>query len=134
MIVWHLRDADNILVLGEDGTVIEQGSFETLDFESGYVQSLLLGDGQEAKTTSDSGLETSETTKKPVNTASRKSTDSQKDLLRRTGDVQVYKYYFKSIGWKHGTVLVALTLCAEFCLFFPRESHRTANTPAETLT
>lgn len=41
-VVRHIRVADNIVVMGADNTVIEQGTFNQLNLQDGYVQSLLL--------------------------------------------------------------------------------------------
>lgn len=130
--VRHLRDADNIHVLGEDGSVLEQGSFKDLDLQIGYVQSLFLKENEKTIITSNTGSESLGTapTKAP-NASVTGATDEEKDLLRRTGDVQVYKYYLKSIGWKHSIALFTLTIAAEFCLYFPRKSFPCQKTPDE---
>lgn len=44
--------------------------------------------------------------------------DSQHDLARRTGDIAVYWYYMRSIGWLYGTILLVTTLITAFGLKF----------------
>jgi ATP-binding cassette subfamily C (CFTR/MRP) protein 1 len=83
------------------------------------VQSLLIADKQAIELTTENLAEGQDTTK----ATPAKEFDQQKDLTRRTGDVQVYKYYFKSIGWRHITALFALMVVAEFCLYFPRKQN-----------
>ena len=115
-----MREADKIVVLGDEGTILQQGSFSSLNLLDGYVQSLLVEEKDE-KSTPDSGLTASnENAKKPSAVAAMEP-DAQKQLLRQTGDFKVYKYYWKSIGWRHGLLIVALSFCAEFCLYFPRK-------------
>jgi len=44
--------------------------------------------------------------------------DVQHDLARRTGDVAVYWYYMRSIGWVYGLCLLATTVVTSFSLKF----------------
>ncbi|KAF3482809.1 uncharacterized protein GIQ15_02133 [Arthroderma uncinatum] len=46
-------------------------------------------------------------------------TDEQ-DLARRTGDIEVYKYYANSIGWKYATLFVIANIGYAFAIAFPR--------------
>jgi hypothetical protein len=85
------------------------------------VQSLLIADKQATESTTENLAEGQDIVKKPTKATTAKEIDQQKDLTRRTGDVQVYKYYFKSIGWRHVTALFALMVVEEFCLYFPRK-------------
>lgn len=108
-------------MLGQDGTVIEQGTFRSLDFQNGYVQKLLVEGQQQKVIEPDKTSVISQIPKKDANPAGLKESQSGKDLLRRTGDIQLYKYYISSIGWKHASSLVALVVASQFCAFFPRE-------------
>lgn len=96
--VHRLSYSDNIIALGGDGRVIEQGDFEQLRNAGGYVQSLAAGIKSEDIATSTS------TPKKPDNTAQtappKPDNDEEvEELNRQTGDFAVYEYYFASIGW-----------------------------------
>jgi hypothetical protein len=108
-------------VLGQDGTVIEQGTFRSLDLQNGYVQSLLVEEQQQTTIEPDKASDISQIPKKDASPAGLKESQSEKDLLRRAGDIQLYKYYFSSIGWVHGLGLVALVVASQFCAFFPRK-------------
>lgn len=54
--------------------------------------------------------------------AAVKLSEQEEDLLRKTGDSTLYKYYMKSVGWKDGITILLLTIGAQFCVYFPRES------------
>ncbi|KAI1054390.1 hypothetical protein LB506_010541 [Fusarium annulatum] len=111
--VRFLPFSDHVIALG-DNTIKEQGSFKELAEQGGYVKSLGIrdsarGDGSEA---------VSETTASKERTEAQVDAQSSldgppgaevniDDLSRATGDKEVYKYYFMSMG-----VLVA------FCCFF----------------
>ncbi|RDW69977.1 hypothetical protein BP5796_08374 [Coleophoma crateriformis] len=116
--VHHLREADKIIVLSEDGTITEQGTFETLNKNQSYVQKLLLGEKGDVNSGQDK--EAGSPIKDKPTIKSKASAEDGNDLLRRTGDAQVYKYYLKSIGWRHGLILLFLTVGGEFCLAFPQ--------------
>ena len=111
----YLSQADNIIALSSEGTVCEQGSYDELDRLQGYVYAL--------KTKSDrSSASGSEEKPVPVemqsSAAAAKVADQQHDLARRTGDLTVYKYYAKSIGWVYGIYLVVTTIFFTFGLKF----------------
>ncbi|PWY89950.1 putative ABC multidrug transporter [Aspergillus heteromorphus CBS 117.55] len=101
--VRHLPAADYIIALG-DSTVVEQGSFDQLMANKGYVHRLGF---KESSDTDNASAES---------TAERKAGDSQskaalatvtgtsspglnEDGSRQSGDRAVYKQYFKSMGW-----------------------------------
>jgi ATP-binding cassette subfamily C (CFTR/MRP) protein 1 len=115
-----LREVDNIVVLGENGTVIEQGTFASLDLQGGYVQSLII-EAQAKKPQSHSTSDALENARDDRDTTAVRDTEAEDDLLRKTGDMTLYKYYLKSVGWKDGITILLLTLSARFCLYFPRE-------------
>jgi ATP-binding cassette subfamily C (CFTR/MRP) protein 1 len=94
--VHRLSYSDNIIALGGNGRVMEQGSFEQLRNAGGYVQSLAARIKSEDKATS--------APKKPENTAQPAppkpdNEEEIEELNRQTGDFAVYRYYFASIGW-----------------------------------
>ena len=118
VLVQYLRSADKIVVLGQGGIVKEQGSFDELNSGNGFVQSLVLGNGtlapREETVTSPEKPETLEATRKSI-------ARNDEDLNRRTGDLSIYKYYFKSIGWRHGFFYLGLSTCFIFFYKFPRK-------------
>jgi ATP-binding cassette subfamily C (CFTR/MRP) protein 1 len=119
-VVRHLRDADNIIVLSDTGTILQQGSFQTLNLQDGYVQNLLLNsDTNESSSKSPSAA--TEEIERNDHVAKVKITEQDQDLLRKTGDSTLYKYYLKSVGWKDGISILLLSIGAQFCVYFPRE-------------
>lgn len=94
--VRHLPSADHIIALGKDGTILEQGCFEALLENEGYVYSL--------------GIEVKETTPPPepkdeqTVTISRNNQQAEafqealNDQARQLGDRRVYGHYFRTIS------------------------------------
>lgn len=113
----HFHLADHIVVLGIDGKIAQQGNFDQLREQEGYISNLVLGVDQtrsEVKPAEKSGLK-----KKlpPIKTVT--ATDVS-DLTRKTGDVAVYRYYFKSISPIGTFCFLACTASFVFTQFFPQ--------------
>ena len=51
--------------------------------------------------------------------------DQAQDLARRTGDMAVYAYYMKSVGWPKAMVFAGFTALAVFASSFSRMSQPT---------
>ena len=115
-----MRDADNIVVLGDSGTIVEQGTYDFLNLQQGHVQNLIV-DSQTRESQSDSVLDISEDIRENLTSAVVKNSEQEEDLLRKTGDMTLYKYYLKSVGWKDGFIILSLTIGAQFCVYFPRK-------------
>lgn len=115
-----MRDASNIIVLGENGTIIEQGSFQSLDHNNNYVQKLLV-DSQANDSYPKDAPEAHDDVKQDPFTSAAIHSEPEDDLLRKSGDLTLYKYYLKSVGWKDGLVILLLSICTQFCVSFPRE-------------
>lgn len=118
--------ADNIIVLGADGRITEQGSFEALRSQQGFVSKLLLHpelleSKRVDKPESDSSTETKAKAVAALPKALRGPSDNDvADLTRRIGDLSVYKYYLKSMGWR--IALSEAASCSVYMLaqVFPR--------------
>jgi ATP-binding cassette subfamily C (CFTR/MRP) protein 1 len=104
--------------MGSDGTIVEQGNFEQLNSQDGYVQSLLLEE-EKQKGPILIDYENSDPPAKSV--AAATNDDGAEDLLRAMGDTKLYTYYFKSIGWKYGCILFLFVSLWAFFEFFPRK-------------
>ncbi|TVY60887.1 ABC transporter FUM19 [Lachnellula suecica] len=117
--VRHLREANKIVVLGGSGTIVEQGTFQSLDFQNGYLQNLIV-DSQIKGSQTSKVSDIVEETNNNLSTAAAKNPETEDDLLRKTGDTTLYKYYLKSVGWKDSLTILALTICAQFCVSFPQ--------------
>jgi ATP-binding cassette subfamily C (CFTR/MRP) protein 1 len=112
--VRYLSHAHHIIVLGSDGTVVQQGSFEHLVKNESYVALLRTGmdndnnnDNKISSTYNDAVRElapqfpTDPLSRGAAQVVSRISAD---ELARRTGDIAVYKHYF-------GTIAILPTVC-----------------------
>lgn len=120
-LVRYLRDADQIIVLGNDGHIIEQGTLHELEQNDGYarnsfIESVAYKDPKE-------GVEEkiAEAPKQSSLPKGRLSKDEQRELLRRSGDTSLYTYYLKSIGWRYGITAFILNSAAVFFIYFPRK-------------
>ncbi|KFX95375.1 hypothetical protein O988_05811 [Pseudogymnoascus sp. VKM F-3808] len=97
----HLPAADHIIALG-DGTIVEQGSFDTLMARPGYVHGLGLKNSSDSDASSeDSGPKkvVPETKQQLLHTTTNTSSiGPDTDGSRQYGDKTVYKHYYKSMG------------------------------------
>jgi ATP-binding cassette subfamily C (CFTR/MRP) protein 1 len=119
-VVRHIRVADNIVVMGAEGTVIEQGTFNQLNLQDGYVQGLLLKQ-QERKMSVDAPELSPETLHSRLPAGAAVVLDQQRELSRQMGDSRLYLYYLKSIGWQLGVSQLVISVCYTFLEFFPRK-------------
>lgn len=106
------------MVLGPDGRIMEQGSFQSLKSKNdSFIKKTL-----EKPVTESSDLETDDSQTSPGKKIIKAPTDDDVgELSRRTGDVAVYSYYLKAIGWGYTvTALMIITIHA-FSANFPRE-------------
>ncbi|KAJ5951885.1 uncharacterized protein N7479_010298 [Penicillium vulpinum] len=124
----HLPSADYIVALGTDGTVVEQGRFEDLVANHGYVHSLgfQADDNSISHPTTTPRIPQSDieiqmesiqasTTESEVSIAETNGSKSSRNL----GDFSVFAYYCRSIGafWLTSFVLIGI-LCG-FLSNFP---------------
>ncbi|KAJ8120690.1 hypothetical protein ONZ43_g2663 [Nemania bipapillata] len=101
----HLPAADYIIAL-EDGTVAEQGTFNSLMSRPGYIQRLGLKDTSDSDSLSeDNKITPVESMREPRPQLIRKMTtnapsiESEDDSARQIGDKTVYKHYFKRLTY-----------------------------------
>ncbi|KAL0938516.1 ABC multidrug transporter [Colletotrichum truncatum] len=98
----YLHDADQIVILGDDKQVANQGTFDDLR-HSAYLASLSL-DGSHGSRAHDKVAAITQEMQGP--NKSKKvveENDREADLLRKAGDTSLYWYYLKSIGWLYGS-------------------------------
>jgi ABC-type multidrug transport system fused ATPase/permease subunit len=102
----HLALADYIIVLGADGRVAEQGSFEQLRIAGSPIAKLDSGPASTEQNTevADQQAGGGDTT--------NSADESEVDTLQ-SPDLSVWKYYFKAMGWTN--ILL-------FCLFVAVDS------------
>jgi ATP-binding cassette, subfamily C (CFTR/MRP), member 1 len=137
--------ADYIVHIGADGRVAEQGTFVELNDTGGYVSSLSLpkadwshvppdqggdrsnrvSEGSITPHTSDVAIPelSKEMSSDDTAVSSPDGDDKEGDgMSRRTGDVQIYLYYVKSVGW-WATILFTFAISGfVFSVSFPSTS------------
>lgn len=111
----HFHLVDHVVVLSKDGKIAQNGSFEELREQEGYINNLLLGTEQITTDT------------KPAAKAAEKrppikgvTANDVSDLTRKTGDVAVYKYYFRSISVFGTICFLGSTALFVFTQYFPQ--------------
>lgn len=107
--------ADHIISLGNDGNATEQGNFQHLNANEGYVSSFNLSPPEW-------DYEPRYTDKEYHNekmVATLSSQVIEDDSSRRTGDVAVYLYYVNAVGWIPTLIFVIAISAFVFCLSFP---------------
>ena len=123
--MYRLPEADDIIALGSDGKVLEQGSFVQLRSAGGYIQGLDVNQSngtnqQNPVQPPPEGSELVKAVTAPVEEA---------DIAGQTTDSTVWKYYAKSLGWSRlglwgifltSYIVIHVLRCASnrYCLAF----------------
>ncbi|RAL17389.1 P-loop containing nucleoside triphosphate hydrolase protein [Aspergillus homomorphus CBS 101889] len=109
------RFADNIIMLDSCGRIEKQSSVQSLGLASQTIP---------AATETDSEASTSQTERKGQSASTKKvetlTVDDIADISRRTGDVAVYTYYLKAIGWRSTLVACFIIVVHTFSSIFPQ--------------
>ncbi|EAW08899.1 putative ABC transporter [Aspergillus clavatus NRRL 1] len=109
-----LPDADQIIVLGSEGRIDSQGSFDSLRSSDGYVQKLSI-EGYTATHAEDT-------------TETQAALSTQDDLVRaaetdlkdrQTGEWSVYVYYLQAAGKINSLFFLIYVAVVAFCYNFP---------------
>ncbi|KAL8973607.1 MAG: hypothetical protein Q9197_002152 [Variospora fuerteventurae] len=124
----RLPFADHIIVLDDKGQIAEQGSFSELNIGSGHVSSLDLAQAdwrvrdqgtskldQLLQNAPQDSVPTLAPTKEAVEDA-----DSEFEANKRTGDLSIYAYYAKSVGWVSVITFMVAISAYVFCISFPQ--------------
>ena len=133
----RLPYSDHIVCLSPDGVIDAQGTFAALIQAGGYVSSFSLpradwkyapeSDDQILRVALDKEQEGMAVTE-PKETDSSLSLTSSETALpgeggdsasRRTGDVKIYFYYIKSVGWRASLIFVLAIVGFVVCISFP---------------
>lgn len=107
--VSRLAYSDHIVALGSTGRILQQGSYQELKLTSGYVQGLDTA----PKSDGSPKVARAESTTIPVEARIFSADEDEietEELNRQTGDFQVYKYYFASIGWLNFSIFISLCI------------------------
>lgn len=110
-IVHRLSEADHIVVLGKNGQILEQGSYNSLAISGDYVQSLARG--PESRQTDKA---TGSHIQAQVHPVAPMPQVAVTDSSRQNGDWKIYVYYSKSLGLL-GLAAFALLVAVECALF-----------------
>ena len=126
----RLPFADHIVVLNEEGRIVEQGSFRELNILGGYVSSFELQPADwTVRSTEMTNLDqvlAMATTNKIVypTLPPSKEKDSAKatefEANKRTGDLAIYAYYARSVGSFAVLVFIVAMCSYVFCISFPQ--------------
>jgi ATP-binding cassette subfamily C (CFTR/MRP) protein 1 len=111
----RLSYADYIIVLTAQGTVSEQGKFEDLAVNNGYVAGLTVRRRSEVEDVSKDGTALVKT--KIDDDVARQNAAA--NVHRPIGSWAIYKYYFKSVGWRNVGVWTGLMIVYSTILQFP---------------
>lgn len=118
----RLPYADHIIILSSKGEVAEQGTFKELIVSGGYVSSFALPppDWNYEMTRPLKGFLEKQLTEKTLLSSQPSSSIEKSD--RQTGDVAVYLYYVKAVGWIPTLVFIVAISAFVFCMSFPSKS------------
>ncbi|KAF3011215.1 hypothetical protein E8E13_011623 [Curvularia kusanoi] len=107
-----IRQADQIAVLGCDGRIVEQGSFQDLiGNRNSFVHTIELREEDQSKNSPEEPNEAFQISTDPAE-GSHSTTESIS--ARRTGELSIYAYWFRSFGLKFCLMLLVSTLSAGF--------------------
>jgi ATP-binding cassette subfamily C (CFTR/MRP) protein 1 len=135
----RLPYSDHIVCLSPKGSITAQGTFDDLNNAGGYVSSFSLPRADWAYVPSDGSDDDEDITnieneREDITAAHLKeihsgtsftSTDTtidhhkETDTSRQTGDIQIYLYYVKSVGWWPSLIFVTAIVGFVFCMSFP---------------
>jgi ATP-binding cassette subfamily C (CFTR/MRP) protein 1 len=103
-------------VLSGEGKIAQQGNFGDLASQEGYIKNILLEPQiiPKAIQTINGHLDEQPRAQGVVQ-------NEIGDLTRKTGDMAVYKYYFKSIGWASIFGFIGTSAIFAFATYFPRK-------------
>ncbi|KAL4914137.1 P-loop containing nucleoside triphosphate hydrolase protein [Aspergillus aurantiobrunneus] len=107
---------DHIIVLDKHGYIAEQGSFSALDSAGGYISSFALD--RRDTDTKPGKMDNANLSNVQIYSA-EKGSDTDSENYRGGGDISVYLYYIRSIGWLP-TIFFTITIAGFiFCISFP---------------
>ncbi|KAJ4303189.1 hypothetical protein N0V90_002082 [Kalmusia sp. IMI 367209] len=113
----HFHHADHVVVLDSDGKIAQQGSFYELRDQEGSLSDLILRHDTGTPEANPAGKAAQKKKKHAIKGAT--ATDVA-DITRKTGDVTVYKYYFRSISMLGTVCFLGSTALFVFTQFFPQ--------------
>lgn len=107
----RLPYCDHIVALNKEGTIAEQGTFDKLNGTGGYVANFDLPPPDWDFTPEKHVYEAPPKYTERANNAMVTEEDIQAETNRRTGDIAIYYYYIRSVGWTAALIfMVSVTL------------------------
>ncbi|KAJ3943699.1 uncharacterized protein N0V96_006629 [Colletotrichum fioriniae] len=110
----HLKFADKLIILG-GGALAYQGTWDGLKQHPKYSSLEIDIEGSK----SDTVVEQPQVNK-TVQSQNWKMAEAVSDLSRATGDISLYEYYFRAVGFQHILLLLACTSTYSFFVTFPQ--------------
>ena len=107
-LVHHLPAADAIIVLAKDGQIAQQGSYIELQSSDGYIRDLALGKTSKEKVAENENV--NDVALVPPQADPVREDSEALDLKRQTGDMSLYKFYFKSVSAAIAIFWLGLTI------------------------
>lgn len=104
---------DHIIILDKNGTIIEQGPFQSLKSPQEHLSSFLLVP---------SATDVQQDKPKDASIPAMLKT-KQADSGRQSGDSTIYKYFFKSTGWLNAIFAFGMSIINAFCVVFSSTYH-----------
>lgn len=102
--VKHLPYTDHIIVLNAKGRIEQEGSYDQLSSQAGYIQGLAIkAQGQDQASTAE------ETGTKEASTKVSEQL-AQEDLSRQLGDFAIYRYYLRTAGGFSSTLMLLYSI------------------------
>jgi ATP-binding cassette subfamily C (CFTR/MRP) protein 1 len=114
----RLPFADHIISLTNEGKVSEQGTFRELNSAGGYVSSFNLPPPEWNYHPSIKSIDI-EKQKVRALAPLAPPEETADDISRRNGDISVYLYYIKAVGWIPTLIFVVAISGFIFCISFP---------------
>ncbi|KAK0382845.1 hypothetical protein NLU13_9940 [Sarocladium strictum] len=103
----HLPEADHIIAFAADGTVVEQGSFNDLENNQNYIQSLGVRKAESTASGIKEPTASSKSEAEPSPKRPEEVSPELEDTARQSGDWSVYGYWFKNV---HPMAIVGLVI------------------------
>lgn len=122
-IVEHLLPlADQIIVLGEDGNIVEQGCWEDLKTKAGYIREVVVKGSNENERSAKSSREIIESKDKTWSLPEKIPNEKLQDFTRKAGDISLYSIHNPFIVKRYvltslKAIILALLARGDCCYF-----------------
>lgn len=116
--VHRLAYADHIICLGQDGSIVEQGTLEQLEAGHGYVATLearqrVASDSENTGQPRHGRVAPDAVGHAELDPEANEAINIEADLTRQTGDFSLYLYYFGAVHWSSTALWVFLFFICE---------------------